>query len=66
MTVMVTIRDANNSPLGMRMASGKVDLKNPAPSIPAIVKLVGAQLDNLSTTHRVRVVAPVVPSRGSN
>jgi serine/threonine protein kinase len=67
MTVMVTIRDANNSPLGMRMASGKVDVRDPAGSIPAIIKLVGAQLDNLSSQWTtVRMAAPVVPGRGSN
>ena len=66
MTVLVTIRDGENARMGMRVASSKFSVSDPAPSIPAIVRLVGAQLDNLASPWTVRMVVPSVPARGSN
>jgi hypothetical protein len=65
MTVLVTIRSPSNPSMG-RVASSKFDVRDPAPSIPGIVKLVGAQHDNLGNAWTVRFVTPSAPARGNN
>ncbi len=66
MTVLVTIRDGANARTGMRVASGKFIVSDPAPSIPAIVRLVGTQLDNLASPWTVKMVIPSAPVTGRN
>jgi len=61
MTVLVTLRDLRRGQAGTRIASGKFRVDDPEPSIPAIVKLVAAQLDNLSHMPAVRLMGPSVP-----
>ncbi len=65
MTVLVTMRDSRNPSFGTRIASGKFRVDDPGPSVPAIVELVGAQLDNLSSTWNFRTVIPTVPGQGT-
>jgi serine/threonine-protein kinase len=63
MTVLVTMRDLKNPHFGMRVASGKFQVGDPDKSIPALIKLVGAQLDNLGQGWNMRV-APAPRPRG--
>ena len=58
MTVLVTMRDLRNPRIGVRIASSKFQVEDPKSAIPGIVRLVGAQLDNLSQGWNVRVMAP--------
>jgi serine/threonine protein kinase len=64
MTVLVTVRDTRNPQLGVRIASGKFRVDDPDASIPALVALVGAQLENLNRTRVHRMNAPAPPARG--
>lgn len=66
MTVLVTVRDVHNPRIGVRVASAKFKAEDPASSIPAIVSLVGAQLESLSSMRHFRFnipAAPAVPAR---
>jgi hypothetical protein len=64
LTALITLREVGNPQMGTRIASGKFRVDNPEASIPALVGLVGAQLDHLlAFTFRV---APSVRVRGTN
>jgi hypothetical protein len=65
MTVLVTLRDTRD-PRGTRIASGKFRVDNPEPAIAGIVKLVGAQLDNIYATRSFRFVVPPGQKRSTN
>ncbi len=64
MTVLVTMRDSRNSSFGTRIASGKFRVDDPGPSVPAIVQLIVAQLDNLASAWNVMTVGPETPVPG--
>ena len=66
MTVLVTVKDVHNPRMGVRVASAKFKAEDPASSIPAIVSLVGAQLESLNSMRHFRFnipAAPAVPAR---
>ena len=62
MTVLVTVRDLKSRGSGVRIASGKFEVDNTAASIPALVRLVGAQVDNLRQTWTVHMAPAAKPS----
>jgi hypothetical protein len=65
-TVLVTLRDVRNSAVGSRVASGKIQVSDPAPAIPALVKLVDAQLQSMHVMRSFRFSAPPATVRGNN
>jgi TolB-like protein len=62
MTVLVTVRDLKSRGSGVRIASGKFEVDNTEASIPALVRLVGAQVDNLRQTWTVHMAPAAKPA----
>jgi hypothetical protein len=65
-TVLVTLRDVKNPAVGSRVASGKIQVSDPAPAIPALVKLIDAQLQSMHAMRTFRMLTPQTTVRGSN
>ena len=65
-TVLVTLRDVRNPAVGSRVASGKIQVSDPAPAIPALVKLVDSQLQSMHAMRTFRMLTPPTTVRGSN
>ena len=66
LTALVTLRDASNPQGGTRIASGKVLVSQPEPSISPLVELVGAQLESLRGPRGFQFVAPKPPARSGS